>query len=132
MYEIIRYFPKGIDIFFDNVGGKMLDEVLMHMNLHGRVAISGMISQYNLSKPVGIHNLFSIITKRIRLQGFIELDFKEQLYPEYLDWVVKNLSENKLIFIEDIAEGLDNAPSALVGIYHGRNVGKQLVRVAVD
>lgn len=110
----------------------MLDEVLLHMNIHGRIAVSGMISQYNLSKPDGIHNLFTLITKRIRMEGFVELDFKNEIYPEYLEWAIKNLSEQKLIYLEDIAEGLENAPSALVGIFHGRNIGKQLVRLAQE
>ncbi|XP_034907219.1 NADP-dependent alkenal double bond reductase P2 [Populus alba] len=86
-----RYFPEGIDIYFDNVGGKMLDEAILHMKPHGRVAACGMISQYNLEEPEGIHTL---------------------------------------VHVEDVAEGLENASSALIGVFHGHNVGKKAVRVA--
>ncbi|KAK9292402.1 hypothetical protein L1049_020369 [Liquidambar formosana] len=126
-----RYFPQGIDIYFDNVGGHTLDEVLLHMKIHGRIAVSGMISQYNLKEPQGIHNLFSLITKRIRMEGFLEADF-EHLHPQYLELAINYLRGGKLVYVEDIADGLENAPSALVGIFHGHNVGKQVVRVAYE
>ncbi|OIT23038.1 PREDICTED: 2-alkenal reductase (NADP(+)-dependent)-like [Nicotiana attenuata] len=126
-----RHFPKGIDVYFENVGGNMLDEVLLHMNLYGRITVSGMISQYNLKKPDGIHNLFCLITKRLRMEGFSELDFRHKV-PEYLEFVIQLIREKKLVFVEDIAEGLENAASAFVGIYHGRNVGKQIIQVSTD
>ncbi|MCD7469853.1 hypothetical protein HAX54_009164 [Datura stramonium] len=127
----LRHFPKGIDVYFENVGGNMLDEVLLHMNLYGRIAVSGMISQYNLKKPDGIHNLFCLITKRLRMEGFSELDFRHKV-PEYLEFAIQLIREKKLLFVEDIAEGLENASSALVGIYHGLNVGKQIIQVSTD
>lgn len=106
----------------------MLDEVLLHMNLYGRIAVSGMISQYNLKKPDGIHNLFCLITKRLRMEGFSELDFRHKV-PEYLEFAIQLIRERKLLFVEDIADGLENAASAFVGIYHGRNIGKQIIKV---
>ncbi|KAL7176713.1 hypothetical protein ACSBR2_030124 [Camellia fascicularis] len=64
-----RYFPNGIDIYFENVGGKMLDAVLLNMRLCGHIALCGMISQYNLEHPEGVHNLFCLITKPVRMEG---------------------------------------------------------------
>ncbi|CAN1748330.1 NADPH-dependent oxidoreductase 2-alkenal reductase [Linum perenne] len=111
-----RYFPEGIDIYFENVGGKMLDAVLLNMRVRGRIAVCGMISQYNLEQGEGVHNLTSIIYKRVRIQGFASFDY----FSRY----------SKIAYVEDIAEGLENAPAALLGLFSGRNVGKQVVAVA--
>ncbi|XP_057781331.1 2-alkenal reductase (NADP(+)-dependent)-like [Salvia miltiorrhiza] len=124
-----RYFPDGIDIYFENVGGKMLEAVLNNMRLHGRVAVCGMISQYGLEQPEGVHNLFNLIAKRIRMQGFAVHDYYH-LYPKFLEMVVPQIKERKITYVEDIAEGLESAPNALVGLFSGRNVGKQVVVVA--
>ncbi|KAL2922053.1 2-alkenal reductase (NADP(+)-dependent) [Bienertia sinuspersici] len=124
-----RYFPDGIDIYFENVGGKMLDAVLMNMKDHGRIPTCGMISQYNLQQHDGVHNLFNVVSKRIRMQGFIVFDHYH-LYPKYLELILPQIKEGKVSYVEDVAEGLENAPSALIGIFAGRNVGKQLVVVA--
>ncbi|KAG8369388.1 hypothetical protein BUALT_Bualt14G0006000 [Buddleja alternifolia] len=124
-----RYFPDGIDIYFENVGGKMLDAVLLNMRLHGRIAVCGMISQYNLEQPEGVHNLVSLISKRIRMEGFVASDYYH-LYPKYLEMVLPLIKEGKITYVEDIAEGLENGPGALIGLYAGRNVGKQVVVVA--
>ncbi|XP_021289462.1 2-alkenal reductase (NADP(+)-dependent)-like [Herrania umbratica] len=128
---LTRYFPEGIDIYFDNVGGRMLDEVLLHMKAHGRVAACGMISQYNLEEPEGIRNLFSMIPRRVEIKGYVETDFKH-IYPQYLELAIKYLKEGSLDYVEDVAEGLENAASAFVGIFHGRNVGRQIIRVAYE
>ncbi|GAY63349.1 hypothetical protein CUMW_224820 [Citrus unshiu] len=113
------YFPEGIDIYFENVGGKLLDAVLPNMKIRGRIAACGMISQYNLDKP-------EVIGKRIRMEGFLASDFYHQ-YPKFLELVMPAIKEGKLVYVEDIAEGLEKAPSALVGIFTGQNVKKQLV-----
>ncbi|KNA15052.1 hypothetical protein SOVF_101690 [Spinacia oleracea] len=126
-----RYFPEGIDIYFENVGGKMLEAVLSNMRLHGRIPTCGMISQYNLEQPEGVHNLFNLISKRIRMEGFLVGDYYH-LYPKYLEMILPHIREGKISYVEDVAEGLESAPSALIGIYSGRNVGKQLVAVARD
>ncbi|KAB2092110.1 hypothetical protein ES319_A02G006600v1 [Gossypium barbadense] len=126
-----RYFPEGIDIYFENVGGKMLDAVLLNMRVHGRIAVCGMISQYNNDKPEATHNLMYIIPKRVRMQGFIVSDFYH-LYPKYLEMVIPSIKEEKITYIEDVAEGIESAPTALIGLFIGRNVGKQLVVVARD
>ncbi|KAK1288013.1 NADP-dependent alkenal double bond reductase P2 [Acorus calamus] len=124
-----RCFPNGIDIYFENVGGAMLDAVLLNMRDHGRIAVCGLISQYNLTKQDSVHNLFCLITKRIRMQGFIEPDFKHQ-YPQFLELVIQYIRDGKLIYVEDVVEGIEKAPSALIGLFSGRNVGKQVVNVA--
>ncbi|XP_021912578.1 NADPH-dependent oxidoreductase 2-alkenal reductase-like [Carica papaya] len=124
-----RCFPEGIDIYFENVGGKMLDAVLLNMRLHGRIAVCGMISQYNLDQPEGVGNLMTIIYKRVQITGFSVVDY----YPEYskfLDLVLPHIREGKITYIEDIANGLESSPAALIGLFTGRNVGKQVVAVA--
>jgi 2-alkenal reductase (NADP+) len=73
-YYCCRYFPEGIDIYFENVGGAMLDAVLLNMRLNGRIAVCGMISQYNSEKPEGVHNLMNIVTRRLRMEGFVVSD----------------------------------------------------------
>ncbi|WVZ71836.1 hypothetical protein U9M48_020371 [Paspalum notatum var. saurae] len=126
-----RRFPDGIDIYFENVGGAMLDAVLLNMRVHGRIAVCGLISQYNLAdgEKDAVRNLSAVIAKRLRLQGFIEPDHKH-LYPKYEAWVLPYIRDGTIAYVEDVAEGLENAPKALIGLFHGRNVGKQLVRVA--
>ncbi|KAM7460858.1 hypothetical protein LguiA_028979 [Lonicera macranthoides] len=124
-----RYFPNGIDIYFENVGGKMLDAVLPNMRLHGRIAVCGMISQYNLEDPEGVHNLFCLIMKRVRMEGFVVVDYYH-LYPKFLELVLPQIKGGKIVYVEDMAEGLESAPAALVGLFSGRNVGKQVVVVS--
>ncbi|NP_001313179.1 2-alkenal reductase (NADP(+)-dependent) [Nicotiana tabacum] len=124
-----RYFPDGIDIYFENVGGKMLDAVLVNMKLYGRIAVCGMISQYNLEQTEGVHNLFCLITKRIRMEGFLVFDYYH-LYPKYLEMVIPQIKAGKVVYVEDVAHGLESAPTALVGLFSGRNIGKQVVMVS--
>ncbi|TMW81710.1 hypothetical protein EJD97_008249, partial [Solanum chilense] len=126
-----RYFPDGIDIYFENVGGKMLDAVLMNMKLHGRIAVCGMISQYNLDKTEGVHNLFCLIAKRIRMEGFLVFDYYH-LYPKYLEMIIPQIKAGNIVYVEDIAEGFESAPSALVGLFSGLNVGKQVVMISEE
>ncbi|WCJ21852.1 Zinc-binding dehydrogenase family protein [Euphorbia peplus] len=122
-----RYFPEGIDIYFENVGGKLLDVVLLNMRKYGRIAMSGMISQYNLVQPEGICNLMSIVFKRVQIRGLICSDHN---YEKFLEVVVPYIKEGKIEYVEDIVEGLENGPAALIGLFTGRNVGKQVVVVS--
>ncbi|KAK1271201.1 NADP-dependent alkenal double bond reductase P2 [Acorus gramineus] len=126
-----RHFPEGIDIYFENVGGAMLDAVLLNMRDHGRIAVCGMISQYNLEKHEGVHNLFCLITKRVRMEGFAVLDYYH-IYDEFVETTRKYIKEGKIAYVEDIVKGLENAPAALVGLFTGRNVGKQVVVIAQE
>lgn len=126
---LFRYFPEGIDIYFDNVGGPMLDAVLSTMRNYGRIAVCGMISQYNLEKPEGVHYLFYLISKRIRMEGFLVFDWYHR-YRQFEEITAQYLKDGKINYVEDKAVGLENAPAALVGLFAGRNVGKQLVVVS--
>jgi len=124
-----RYFPQGIDIYFDNVGGEMLDAALDNMRVHGRVAICGVVSQQDFSKPRGIYKWLNLITKSIKMQGFLQHDYLH-LYPSFMEHVIGNYKQGKIVVIEDMNEGLESAPAAFVGLFHGKNVGKQVIRVA--
>ncbi|KAI3411713.1 PKS_ER domain-containing protein [Psidium guajava] len=124
-----RYFPQGIDIYFDNVGGDMLDAALLNMRVGGRIAVCGMVSQLNQTKPQGIHNLFNLIMKRIRMQGFLQSDYLH-LFPLFFNQVMEYYKQGKITYVEDVAYGLEHAPAAFVGLFSGRNVGKQVIHVA--
>jgi NADPH-dependent curcumin reductase CurA len=119
----------GIDIYFENVGGAMLDAVLLNMRMHGRIAVCGMISQYNLEKPDGAPNLFCLVAKRIRMEGFMVLDYFNT-YTKFEKEMAGYLKEGKIIFVEDVVEGIEKVPTSLIGLFSGRNVGKQLVIIA--
>ncbi|KAJ6371669.1 hypothetical protein OIU77_002060 [Salix suchowensis] len=126
-----RYFPEGIDIYFDNVGGKMLDAVLVNMRSHGRIAVCGMISQYNLEQPESVQNLSAVFYKQIRMEGFAVYEHYHR-YSKFLDFVLSCIKEGKIVYVEDITEGLESGPAALVGLFSGRNVGKQVVKLAQE
>lgn len=126
-----RYFPQGIDIYFENVGGKMLDAVLLNMRLHGRIAVCGMISQYNFEQHQGVTNLMHLVYNRVRMEGFFVPDFYH-LYPKFLDLVVPYIKQGNITYAEDIVEGLENGPASLVRLFSGRNAGKAVVVVARD
>ncbi|XP_009127410.1 2-alkenal reductase (NADP(+)-dependent) [Brassica rapa] len=126
-----RYFPEGINIYFDNVGGSMLDAALLNMKVHGRIALCGMVSLQSLSSSSqgGINNLYNAIPRRLRLEGFLQSDYVH-IFPQFLEHVKGYYKEGKIVYIEDMSEGLELAPAALVGLFSGKNVGKQVVRVA--
>ena len=109
----------------------MLDAVLLNMKTHGRIAVCGMISQYNLEKLEGLHNLVHLIYKRVHMKAFVFSDYYH-LYPKFLDLVLPHIAEGKIVYLEDIAEGLESGPAALVGLFSGLNVGKQVVLVAQE
>lgn len=107
----------------------MLDAVLMNMRVYGRIAVCGMISQYHLEISEGIQNLPVVVYKKIKMQGFVGFDFLDS-FPKFLEYVLPYVKERKLVYVEDIVEGLENGPAALVGLFHGQNVGKQVLKVA--
>ncbi|XP_059301977.1 2-alkenal reductase (NADP(+)-dependent)-like [Lycium ferocissimum] len=127
-----RVCPNGIDVYFENVGGAMLDEVILHMKSHGRIAVCGMISQYGLKEKYGIQNLFHLITKCIRMEGFSANTNYWKLYPQYLEWAIPLIRDNKIVYFQDIAKGLESAPAAFTGIFHGKNIGKAVVKIVAD
>jgi NADPH-dependent curcumin reductase CurA len=120
--------PKGIDCYFENVGGEILDAALRRMNAFSRIAVCGLISQYNATEPYGVKNFQSILTNRIKVQGFIVSDRMElwaKALPELVGWV----AAGKIKYRETVAHGLENAPKAFIGLLNGENLGKQLVKL---
>ena len=110
----------------------MLEAVLIRMKNRGRVVCCGAVSQYESSSPIGPRNIPGfVITKRLKLEGFIVMDFKEK-HMEAITHMTKLLNEGKITIVEDITEGLQNAPKALVNLLNGKNFGKSMVRVAPD
>lgn len=108
----------------------MLEAVLLNMKVNGRIPACGMISDYN-QEGEGVKNLFKVVTKQIRMQGFLVFNYYH-LYPKYLEFVLPLLKEGKIQYVEDVDEGLESAPAALIGLYSGRNVGKKVVRLSSD
>jgi NADPH-dependent curcumin reductase CurA len=120
--------PKGIDVYFENVGGEHLDAVLPRMNQRGRIPVCGMISTYN-GERAGVRNLSSMIYSRVRMEGFVASDFghlNERFQSDMTGW----LKSGQVKYQETILDGFDRAPEALVGLFEGRNTGKMLVRAA--
>ncbi|GFS45893.1 zinc-binding dehydrogenase family protein [Actinidia rufa] len=124
-----RYFPEGIDVYFENVGGKMLDAVLLNMRHHGRIAVCGAVSQYNAEQPEGVTNLMCLTYKQVRMEGFVVFDYYPN-YSKFLDMVLPHIRDGKIVYVEDVTTGLESGPSALLQLFSGRNVGKQLVAIA--
>lgn len=122
--------PTGVDVYFDNVGGKILESSLNFMNEKGRVVCCGAISQYDTDAPSGPRNLPGVlVVKRLKMEGFIVMDFAhndDKCIRAMQHWVGKG----QIKVHEDIVEGLENAPQALIGLLKGDNKGKRLVRVA--
>ena len=125
---LCRCFPNGIDIYFDNVGGKMLNAVLLNMKIFARISVCGMISQSLGQQGEGVHNLNQLFVKRIRMQGFIVSDHYH-LREEFTKKVTDYLKEGKIIYIEDFMDGIENAPAAFIRMLEGKNIGKQVVRL---
>ena len=123
---------KGISLYFDNVGGHILEAVLVRMQNGGRIVCCGAISQYESSSPTGPRNVPGfIITKRLKMEGFIVMDFQEK-HLKAINHIRVLLDEGKIKVVEDIAEGLESAPEALVNLLNGKNFGKSMVRVFPD
>ncbi len=121
--------PKGIDVYFENVGGEHLEAALNLMNDHGRIAVCGFIDQYNATSPQpGPANLFNIIIKKLKLQGFIVSDHWDD-YPEFVSQMVTWIKEGKVSWQETVLNGIEKAPEAFIGLFEGKNTGKMLVKL---
>jgi NADPH-dependent curcumin reductase CurA len=120
--------PKGIDVVFENVGGEVLDTALRLMNSFSRITICGLISQYNATEPYGLKNLRSVLTNRIRMQGFIVSD-RMELWPRALADLARWVAEGRIKYRETVAHGLESAPRAFLGMLRGENLGKQVVKL---
>jgi NADPH-dependent curcumin reductase len=122
--------PDGIDLFFDNVGGEILDAVLEQIRLHARVVLCGAISQYDRSEfAPGPRNIVNLIPQRGRMQGFIVLDYRERFLDAILQ-LGQWLQEGRIRYAEDVVDGLENAPAAFRRLFSGENTGKLIVKVA--
>jgi NADPH-dependent curcumin reductase CurA len=122
----------GIDIYFDNVGGATLEAALTAMRLRGRVVACGSISGYNDEQPQpGPRNLFLIVTKRLRMEGYIISDHYDR-YPAFLAEMAPRVRDGAVQYRETIVDGIEQAPQAFIGLLEGENVGKMLVRVGPE
>jgi NADPH-dependent curcumin reductase CurA len=125
--------PDGVDVYFDNVGGPVLDATLSLMNERGRVVCCGVVSQYDTSTPApgprGVPGY--LVTKRLRMEGILVSDFHDR-WPVGEERLAGWLASGELIALQDVIEGLGNAPTALIGLLKGDNVGKRMVRVGPD
>jgi NADPH-dependent curcumin reductase CurA len=129
MYEDLKAAcPDGIDCYFENVGGATMDTVFRLLNPFSRVALCGLISDYNLTDPYGVKMIRSLLVNRVKLQGFIVFD-RQDLYQQAIPKLAKLVASGRLKYRESVADGLQNAPTAFIGLLAGRNFGKQLVKL---
>jgi NADPH-dependent curcumin reductase CurA len=122
--------PDGVDVDFENVGGEIFEAVLWNMRLFGRIALCGMIANYNdETLQPGPRGMISIVGKRLTIQGFIVMDHMD-VSKEYITKATQWIAEGKLKYHETIADGIENAPTAFIDLLQGKNIGKQVVRLA--
>jgi len=119
--------PRGIDGYFENVGGDILNAVLPCMNAHGRIALCGLIAAYD-KEPIALKNPGWLLTSRLKLQGFIVSEHMQD-WPQALQELGAGVASGKIRFRESIVQGLENAPTAFLGLLKGQNFGKQLVKL---
>ena len=127
--------PKGIDVYFENVGGAVWQAVLPLLNTYARVPVCGLISQYSADGQAAGPNLLpatmrAVLTKSLTLRGFINTEFVAEHYADFLKVVSAGIADGSIRYREDVTEGLENAPAAFMGLLQGKNFGKALVRVA--
>lgn len=130
--DLRQICPEGIDVYFDNTGGTPLETALPLMNVRGRITCCGAVSQYDTAEPAGPRGVPGLLAvKRLRMEGFLVHDFidKDQRAESDLRLWMK---DGQLKVLEDVIDGLENAPAALVGLLSGQNLGKRLIRVAAD
>ncbi len=122
--------PKGVDVYFDNVGGEILDMVLARINRKARIVICGAISQYNNTTPVqGPKNYLSLLVNRARMEGMVVFDYTER-FPQAITELAGYLREGRMQSREDVVDGLSKFPEALLKLFTGANFGKLILRVA--
>ena len=126
--------PSGIDVYFENVGGAVFDAVLPLLNTRARIPLCGLVSQYNNTRlPVGPDRtgwlMGEFLRRRITVQGFIVFDDFAPRYPEFAAAMHGWITEGKIVYREDVVDGLENAPAAFIGLLRGDNFGKRVIRV---
>jgi NADPH-dependent curcumin reductase CurA len=126
--------PDGIDVYFENVGGEVFDAVLPLLNIGARVPVCGFIAHYNDPGAAGPDRLPAVLAtllqKRIRMQGFIILDHYADRFATFQREMSQWVDDGRIVLVEDVVDGLEQAPAALIGLLQGRNLGKTIVRVA--
>jgi hypothetical protein len=128
--ELKALCPAGVDVYFDNVGGVITDAVMRLINVKARISVCGQISQYNLEEPEqGPRWLGQLIVKQAKVQGFLVSAYATR-FPEGLEQLASWLKQGKLKYREDVAQGIEAAPQAFIGMLQGKNQGKQLVRLS--
>ncbi|WP_417269214.1 NADP-dependent oxidoreductase [Celeribacter sp.] len=132
--QLTKATPDGIDVYFENVGGKVLDAVIPLLNPNARVPVCGLISQYNATAlPDGPDRMNwlmgQILRKKIKMQGFIIFDDFDHLYPEFAKEMGAWIESGKIQYREEIIDGLENALEAFIGLLNGENFGKRVIRV---
>jgi NADPH-dependent curcumin reductase CurA len=126
--RLVEAAGKGFDVYFDNVGGEILDTTLGLMHKDGRIPLCGLVSQYNETEPYRMRNLREVFNKRLTLRGFVLSDHRE-LWPAANQELAEAYGAGELIHRETVTDGLENAPSAFIAMLDGANIGKQLVRL---
>ena len=122
--------PNGINLFFDNVGGDILDDALLNMAQNGTIVLCGGISAYNSEElPPGPKNYMQLVIRRCRMEGFILIDFFDRA-GEAMAQLGQWIAEGKLKHAEDIPEGFENTPATFLRLFEGQNLGKQLIKIA--
>lgn len=119
---------NGVDCLFENVGGEVMETVVARFNPFARMALCGLVSQYNETQPQGLKTLFSILANRVTMRGFIVSDHLDK-WPQALAELGAGVASGKIKYRETVAEGLPNAPKAFIGMLKGQNLGKQLVKL---
>jgi NADPH-dependent curcumin reductase CurA len=121
--------PNGVDVYFDNVGGEITDAVMLRLATNARVAVCGQISQYNAVEPgTGPRWLSQLIVRQAKVEGFLVSQFAPR-FEDGLRQLSTWLKEKRLVYREDVVDGLENTPRAFIGMLQGKNIGKQLVKV---
>jgi NADPH-dependent curcumin reductase CurA len=128
--DVKEGLPKGIDVYFDNVGGEISQAVHSRLNVGARIAICGQISQYNLERPEPTFHPGALIVFRARMEGFLVNDYAHR-FAEAAPRLARWVADGKLRYTEDVTEGLENAPRAFIRMLNGENRGKTLVRIAL-
>lgn len=129
---LLKHCPKGIDVYFDNVGGEILDIVLTQISMHARIVICGAISQYNNTTPMkGPSNYLSLLVNRARMEGLLVLDFMNR-YAEAAREMAGWMAQGKLKSREDIVTGLNTFPETFLRLFTGENQGKLILKVAEE
>jgi NADPH-dependent curcumin reductase CurA len=119
--------PDGVDIYFDNVGGEMLDAAILNMKPKGRIVVSGQVSEYNRETPLGIRQTTRFITHRLRMEGLVVYDYAKQ-FPEAQAALAALIRDGKLAYKEDISAGIEDAPRAYAALFAGANFGRRLIK----